>query len=106
MLVVLAVLGLAAAVTLPALAGRPAGAQGRAAARDLVSGLRVARAEAIATNRPVVFTPRGVAGGVEEGARPVTFFPDGGSTGGRYRVQPGGRAVDIDWLSGAIRANP
>jgi len=112
LLVVLAVIGVAGAVALPAVAGRSATGQARVAARDLVTTLRAARAEAVAANRPVTVentrrAPTGVqVARIDGGTRPVTFFPDGGSTGGRFLVQPGGIAVEIDWLSGAVRQSP
>lgn len=112
LLVVLVVIGLAGVVAFPAVAGRSSAGQARVAARDLVTALRATRAEAVAVRRPVAFqtSPRVPAGvrveRADGGQRPVTFFPDGGSTGGRFLVQPGGIAVEIDWLSGAVRQSP
>lgn len=112
LLVVLAVIGIAGAVAFPSVAGRSAAGQARVAARDLVTALRATRAEAVAASRPVAFqnsprVPTGVqVARVDGDRRPVTFFPDGGSTGGRFVVQPGGIAVEIDWLSGAVRQSP
>lgn len=110
-MVVLAVIGLAGALALPAAAGRSGAGPAKAAARDLVAALRSARAEAVAVNRPVAFealhrVPAGVRIARADAGGPVTFFPDGGSTGGRFLVQPGGIAVEIDWLSGAVRQSP
>jgi general secretion pathway protein H len=126
----LAVLGLA----LSLIAGyKPPWSRGlglRATAAELAANLRLARSEAILSNRPVVLdvdlvghryrvgtgTPRHlpadislelltIAGEVlngREGA--IRFNPDGSSTGGRIEVADGARsiAVGVDWLSGRV----
>jgi len=126
----LAVLGLA----LSLIAGyKPPWSRGlglRATAAELAANLRVARSEAILSNRPVVLdvdlvghryrvgtgTPRHlpadislelltIAGEVlngREGA--IRFNPDGSSTGGRISLADGLRrvAVGVDWLTGRV----
>jgi len=98
-------------------------------ASELASGLRLARSEAIATNRPVAFD-LDVAGhiyrigtaarrlpanlsielltivGESRGASvgDIRFNPDGSSTGGRIALADGKRrmAVGVDWLTGRV----
>jgi general secretion pathway protein H len=130
LLVSLAVLGLALAL----IAGykppwsRGLGLNGTAA--ELAAGLRLARSEAILSNRPVAFdidlvghryrvgagTPRrlpadlslelltisGEALNGREGD--IRFNPDGSSTGGRISLADGRRriGVGVDWLSGRV----
>ncbi len=128
LLVVLAVVSLLAGVTLPYL--RFGGADARTAAQDVSAVLSLARARAMATRRPANMIldaasgrfgldgaldhelPKGIqlrwslAAGQSDGRRGVvTFFPDGGSTGGRLVLSGRGRdaAIDIDWLAGSIR---
>jgi general secretion pathway protein H len=130
LLVALAVLGLAVAL----IAGyKPPWSRGlgiEATAAELAAGLRLARSEAILTNRPVAFdldlighryrvgtaAPRhlpadlsielltisGEARGAREGD--IRFNPDGSSTGGRISVIDGPRrlGVGVDWLTGRV----
>ena len=130
LLVTLAVLGLA----LTLIAGyKPPWSRGlglRATAAELAAGLRLARSEAIVTNRPVAFdidlvghryrvgtrTPRhlpadlslelltisGEALNGREGD--IRFNPDGSSTGGRISLADGRRriGVGVDWLTGRV----
>jgi len=130
LLVVLAVLGLALAL----IAGyKPPWSRGlglKATAAELAAGLRLARSEAILSNRSVAFdvdleghryrvgtgTPRrlpadlslklltisGEALNGREGD--IRFNPDGSSTGGRISVADGRRqiAVGVDWLTGRV----
>jgi general secretion pathway protein H len=102
----------------------------RATAAELAANLRLARSEAILSNRPVVLdldvvghryrigtgTPRllpadislellTIAGEVlngREGA--IRFSPDGSSTGGRISLADGRRrvGVGVDWLTGRV----
>jgi general secretion pathway protein H len=102
----------------------------RGAAAELAAGLRVARSEAIVSNRPVAFqldlaghryrvgkaeprplpaqltiallTVAGEQGG--NAAGDIRFNPDGSSTGGRISIGDGARsiAVGVDWLSGRV----
>jgi general secretion pathway protein H len=130
LLAVLAVLGLA----LSLIAGyKPPWSRGlglRATAAELAAGLRLARSEAILSNRPVVLdldltghryrvgtgTPRllpadlslelltiaGEALNAREGV--IRFNPDGSSTGGRISLADGRRrvGVGVDWLTGRV----
>jgi general secretion pathway protein H len=126
----LAVLGLA----LSLIAGyKPPWSRGlglRATAAELAANLRVARSEAILSNRPVLLdvdlvghryrvgtgTPRHlpadislelltIAGEVRNGREgAIRFNPDGSSTGGRISLADGLRrvAVGVDWLTGRV----
>ena len=130
LLVTLAVLGLA----LTLIAGyKPPWSRGlglRATGAELAAGLRLARSEAIVSNRPVAFdldlvghryrvgtgTPRrlpadlslelltiyGEALNDREGD--IRFNPDGSSTGGRISLADGRRriGVGVDWLTGRV----
>ena len=128
LLVVLAVISLVAAVSLPYL--RFGGIDARTAAQDLSAELGLARARALATRHPANLVidanarrfglegaldhdiPKGLtltwtlpSGQVEGGRGAITFFPDGGSTGGRLLLSGRGKdaAIEIDWLAGSIR---
>jgi general secretion pathway protein H len=130
LLVSLAILGLA----LVLIAGyKPPWSRGvgiRATAAELAAGLRLARSQAILSNRLVVFdldltghryrigtgTPRllpadlslelltisGEARNAREGD--IRFNPDGSSTGGRISLTDGQRriGVGVDWLTGRV----
>jgi general secretion pathway protein H len=130
LLVSLAVLGLA----LTLIVGyRPPWSRGlglRATGAELAAGLRLARSEAIVSNRPVVFdldlaghryrvgtgTPHGlpadlslqlltISGEARDGREgDIRFNPDGSSTGGRISLADGQRriAVGVDWLTGRV----
>jgi general secretion pathway protein H len=102
----------------------------RATAGELAAGLRLARSEAIATNRPVAFgldlighryrvgdgaerhLPANLAielltiAGEHQGAGigNIRFNPDGSSTGGRIALAGAQRrtAVGVDWLTGRV----
>jgi general secretion pathway protein H len=128
LLVVLAVVSLLAGVTLPYL--RFGGVDARTAAQDMAAELSLARARALATHRPADLVIDGVSrrfgldgaldhdlpkgltltwalptGQVDGKRAAITFFPDGGSTGGRLVFSGRGRdaAIEIDWLAGSIR---
>jgi general secretion pathway protein H len=130
LLVVLAVMGLA----LVLIAGyrapwsRTLGLEGTAA--ELASGLRLARSQAIADNRPVDFAmdlavhryrigdaaphplPAQLAIALltvngqklSATAADIRFNPDGSSTGGRITLADGSQrvAVGVDWLTGRV----
>jgi general secretion pathway protein H len=130
LLVSLAILGLALAL----IAGyKPPWSRGlgiQATAAELAAGLRLARSEAILSNRPVVFdldltghryrvgketsrrlpaglslellTISGEARNVREGD--IRFNPDGSSSGGRISLTDGQRriGVGVDWLTGRV----
>ncbi len=132
MIVVLAVLGLVAGLVLARGAPRSAGLEMRAATGAVAQAMRVARTEAIMSNRPVtvVFDPR--AGTLRVGARTprslpagtaitvvttadlvgagagapagIAFQPDGSSSGGRVELARGARhaRVGVDWLTGRV----
>ena len=130
MIVVLAILGLVLAMVA---ARGPLGLHTlttRAAANQLASGFRQARARAIADNRPVAVSidlathrwrigadrptslPRDldvavltVAGQTVGGTlADIRFLPDGSSTGGRVELKDGRRTmrVGVDWLNGRV----
>lgn len=128
LLVVLAVISLLAGISLPYL--RFGGIDARTAAQDLSAGLAMARSRAVTAHRPSVLVidsgtgrfgldgtldhdlPKGIAlswtlppGQVDGKRASITFFPDGGSTGGRLVLSGRGRdaAIEIDWLAGSIR---
>ena len=130
LLVSLAILGLA----LSLITGyKPPWSRGlglQATAAELAAGLRLARSEAILSNRPVLFdidltghryrigtgTPRGlpadfslelltISGEVLNGREgDIRFNPDGSSTGGRISLADGRRriGVGVDWLTGRV----
>ena len=129
-IVTLAILGLA----LVLVAGyKPPWSSGlglKGTASELASGLRLARSEAIASNRPVLFDldVTGHVYRVGAGAQrrlpanlsielltitgenrradvgDIRFNPDGSSTGGRITIADGQRriAVAVDWLTGRV----
>jgi general secretion pathway protein H len=104
------------------------GLEGTAA--ELASGLRLARSQAIASNRPVTFAldladhryrvgsepPRSLPAKLSIALLTVNgekrtatigdihFNPDGSSTGGRITLADGSRrvAVGVDWLTGRV----
>jgi general secretion pathway protein H len=130
LIVTLAVLGLA----LVLITGYKApwstafGLKGTAA--ELASGLRLARSQAIAANRPVALDLDLAGHRYEVGDGPphalpaklsielltvagedrgrttgdIRFNPDGSSTGGRISLAEGGRrvAIGVDWLTGRV----
>jgi general secretion pathway protein H len=99
-------------------------------AAELASGLRLARSEAIVSNRSVAFdldvirhryrvgtgTVRGLPAHLSielltiagekrnEGIGDIRFNPDGSSTGGRIALADGQQrvAVGVDWLTGRV----
>jgi prepilin-type N-terminal cleavage/methylation domain-containing protein len=125
LLAALAVIGLSLAIALPLLAGHGDGAALSAAASEIRTAVNEARSTALAEDRTIVF--RGDPGGgywidrnhftlpAMNGSQPlrvatlggaqISFFPSGGSSGGRIVVLSGSgeRQVTIDMLSG--RAN-
>lgn len=130
-LLVLAILAIGAALTLPALV-RPSGTELRTATGSVAAGLRRARDAAVNTQHPTTlsvdlparqFRVSGEAGyrqlpprialslftarsQLEDERRGrIRFFPDGSSTGGRVTLSSGERRyhVDVDWLTGQVR---
>ena len=130
LIVVMAVLGFVLALIAGYKAPWSRGLEVRATAAELAAGLRLARSQAIADNRPVVLVldlanhryrigtapPRelppklAVALVTVAGERrslilgDIRFNPDGSSTGGRIVLADAGRrvAVGIDWLTGRV----
>ena len=114
-------------------AGMP-GAELRSGARDVASGLRYVRSQAMAQGREQVFyldVERGYywyQGGEQRRALPeslslglvtaesevlgehvagIRFFPDGSATGGEITLRIGERriVVDVDWVTGRVGIN-
>ncbi len=130
LLVVLAVLGFALTLIIGYRPPWSTGLSMRGTANELASGLRLARSEAISTNRPVVLEldlanhQYRVGGKVARSLPPaltmelstlvserrnatagrIRFNPDGSSTGGRITMTDGKGtlAVGVDWLSGRV----
>jgi general secretion pathway protein H len=122
LLVVLAIIGLSLAIAMPLLANHVTGATLNAATTEIDAALRQARSTAIVSDRSVVF--QGDPGGgywldrhhftlpLMNGAQPlrvatiggerISFFPSGGSSGGRILVSSGGgqREITVDALTG------
>ncbi len=129
-IVVLAVLGLGLALFV---GYKPPWSRGlglRGSAAELASGLRLARSEAIAHNRPVTVELDLAAHRYRVGATPprplpqrlrialltvdgeqpndttggIRFNPDGSSTGGRITLADGARtlAVGVEWVNGRV----
>jgi general secretion pathway protein H len=131
LLIVLVLIGLMAAVTIPILGSGVSTTQLRSAAREVAAGLRTARGQAI-TQRAESVLVLDVAArafsvppdtrvhpinpGIElklftaahdivnENVGAIRFYPDGGSTGGRVTLSSGERKydVDVDWLTGRV----
>ncbi len=131
LLVVLAIMALIFSLSIPLITNAFPGAELKAAAREIATGLRQARSQAITRNREVGFTldvERGLyrIGGdgelqelpakleielitarslrLDEATGTIRFFPDGGATGGGIRLAHGERDyhVMVDWLTGRI----
>jgi general secretion pathway protein H len=130
LVVVLAVMGFILALVVGYRAPWSSGLNLEATAAELASGLRLARSQAIADNRPVAFAldlasrhyrvggdpPRSLppklaiglltVNGEQHSATfgDIRFNPDGSSTGGRITLADGGRriAVGVDWLTGRV----
>ena len=129
-LVVLAIIALVTAISLPMVMGT-SNAEMRSAARQLASGLRLARSEAVSQRRETFLVidlagrrfkvdrdareyplPRHVElklftaqkDLVDEKTGSIRFYPDGGSNGGRITIASGSRKfdVDVDWLTGRV----
>jgi general secretion pathway protein H len=131
LLIVLVIIGLVAAITIPIFGGGVSNTELRSAAREVAAGLRTARGQAIAqrtesvllldvANRAFTVPPETkvhkMAAGIElklftaqrdivsDNIGGIRFYPDGGSTGGRVTIAAGERKfdVDVDWLTGRI----
>jgi general secretion pathway protein H len=130
LLVVLTIMAFAAAIVVPSLGG-PSTSELKSAARELASGLRYARGQAIVHRNEAalvldiegrtftvppdtrvhrlpdkigikLFTAQRDL--VNEKVGAIRFFPDGGSNGGRITLATGERKfdVDVDWLTGRV----
>jgi len=126
LMIVLAIVGLVLAMAMPLLARHVTGATLNAAISEISAALRGARSTAIAEDRAVVF--QGDPGGgywldrnhftlplmsgaqplrvATEGGARISFFPSGGSSGGRIRVTSGSaeREIAVDTLTGRADA--
>jgi general secretion pathway protein H len=122
MLAVLGILGLVTGLVFPVWISPLRVAQLYEARAALEANLRSARALAVKTGAPVslalsedgrgyawgggrAYLPEPVSIAIEPA--PITFFPDGGSTGGGVRLAEKDRAVtlSIDPLTGQVEAN-
>jgi general secretion pathway protein H len=129
MLVVLVILGRTVALIVSRGPARSPGFDLRATAGDIAQQLRLARSEAIMTDRTTSFTldpadrryeTNGVAGPLlppelalamttVTGGKPrpvpaITFAPDGSSSGGQVVLVAGANAMQVvvDWLTGRV----
>lgn len=131
MLLALAIAAALTAVAVPNVTPLLNRAQLTAATRDIASGLRYVRGQALSGAREATFeldvnhrtyrvsgrrkdfslpdsvrlslyTAEREAG--EEGVGSIRFFPDGSSTGGRVTLEAAGkkRLVDVNWLTGEV----
>ena len=130
-LVVLTLIGLIAAVTIPTFSGGVSTTALKSAAREIAAGLRLARGQAIAQRTEATLEldvaarafrvlpdprvhvlPREIEiklytaqrDLVSDQVGAVRFYPDGGSNGGRITLAVGERKfdVDVDWLTGRV----
>ncbi len=131
LLIVLMLMAVIAAVTIPTFGPGVSTTELRSAAREVAAGLRLARDQAIAQRSEAMlvldvaarsfvvppdarvhalpagielklFTAQSDLVGDQVGA--LRFYPDGGSTGGRVTLSAGERKydVDVDWLTGRV----
>lgn len=127
-LVVLVILAMALAVVVPAVS-RGLGTSLNDVARDMHTGLRKARSQAVNLQHSTLFvldmedyvfrvdggSPRAIPRAFELHARTATremrdhragirFYPDGSSTGGRLGISEGDAYVwlEVDWLTGRV----
>jgi general secretion pathway protein H len=133
-LMVLAILGLVAALALPTLRRPPDKLRLEAATRTLVSALRFSRVQAIARNDDVVVTIHANRRILESSTGPaikidqeisvemifaaserrrdaagaIRFFPDGTSSGGDIILTLNKRRarISVNWLTGEARRDP
>ena len=131
LLIVLVLMGLIAAMTIPIFGNGVSTTELKSAAREVATGLRLARSQAIAqrTESVLMFDVAARAFSVPPDTRvhtispkidmklytaqrdivgdnigAIRFYPDGGSTGGRVTLASGERKfdVDVDWLTGRV----
>jgi general secretion pathway protein H len=132
MLVVMVIMVLAYTMTAPMISAGVSGAELKAAARQIATGLRKARSEAVTRKDEValtvdverrqfelsgdkriyrlpekidvsLFTAQSELMNDKTGA--IRFYPDGSSTGGRVTISRGERKylVDVDWMTGRVK---
>jgi len=131
LLIVLVLMGVIAAMTIPIFGSGVSTTELKSAARQVAAGLRLARGQAIAQRTESVLE-LDVAGRafrvppdtrvytispqidmklftaqrdiVNERIGAIRFYPDGGSNGGRVTLAAGERKydVDVDWLTGRV----
>ncbi len=131
LLIVLMLMGLITALTIPVFSGGVSTTQLKSAAREVAAGLRQARGQAIAQKAEAVLEldvtgrafrvlpdprlhmlPAGIdiklftaqSDLVNDRIGAIRFYPDGGSNGGRVTLAAGERKydVDVDWLTGRV----
>ena len=131
LLVVMALMGLIAAMAVPMFGSGVSSTELKSSARQVAAGLRFARSEAVATRSEtrmwldlekrafrVDHDPRqhNLPAGLEmklftaqndiadEKVGSIRFYPDGGSNGGRVTLAAGERTfeIDVDWLTGRV----
>jgi general secretion pathway protein H len=131
LLIVLMLMGIIAALTVPTFRGGVSTTQLKSAAREVAAGLRLARDQAIARRAEAVLEldvtarafrvlpdprvhalPTGIdiklftaqSDLVNDRVGAIRFYPDGGSNGGRVTLAAGERHfdVDVDWLTGRV----
>ena len=129
MIVVLVILGLAMVLLVTRGPQRSHTLEINAAASEVAETLRLARARAIASNRPIrvvvdtaekslmaengatravppayAMAVQTVAGAADGRRGVIGFAPDGSSSGGRIALADGARRVwiDVDWLTGRV----
>jgi general secretion pathway protein H len=131
LLIVLMLMALITAVTIPVFGSGVSTTELRGAARELAAGLRLARGQAIAQHSQAALAlnvatrsfsvppdprvhalPRGIElklftaqnDIINDQVGAIRFYPDGGSNGGRVTLAAGARKydVDVDWLTGRV----
>ena len=131
LMIVLVLMALIAAVTIPIFGSGVSTTELRSAARELAAGLRLARGQAIAQRTETTLEldvaarnfrvppdprvhalPTGIdlklftaqRDLVSDNVGAIRFYPDGGSNGGRVTLAAGERKydVDVDWLTGRV----
>jgi len=134
MLLVIALIAAIGLITAAGLSRGFAGMQLRSAGKDIANQLRMVRAQAIARGEPQRFVieparHRWQGANQRQGDVPtqlqvqfegaaqlatapgqgvIEFHPDGGSSGGRIRLQRDGAEwrIDVGWLTGEVRSGP
>jgi general secretion pathway protein H len=131
LMLVLVLMALMSAVVIPMFGTGVSNTELKGSARQIASGMRLARSEAMATHTEKFVTldlagrrfmigsdarahtlPKGIEMKlftaqkdiVSDTVGAIRFYPDGGSNGGRVTLAAGERKfeVDVDWLTGRI----